>query len=118
MAFEKYTISAYCGRYNEANLIPRISILKGGLASFSNRVVIDYIKTCSFVLLYFDKETNRIGFEFTDKEEQGVRKITSNRRRCSCSIKNFLNYHKIDYSVSKKYDVTFDEENKLYVIQL
>ena len=117
MAFEKFTLLARGGRSRNTN--PQASILKSnGLASFNIATLIEYIKDSKFVFLYFDKDANKIGFEFTNEESPGIRKITINKKRCSCSIKNFLNHYHIDYSESKKYDLTFDEENGLYVIQL
>lgn len=118
MAFEKYTESAYGGRYSNIN--PQISIHKAGLISFNVVTLTKYVKDFQYVILYFDEDINRIGLEFTNEIQKGARKITRNsaKKRCSCSVKNFLFHHNVDYSVVRKYDLSWDEENSLYVIQL
>ena len=118
MAFKKYEA---IGRGGERSLTPKVSIwAKSGLVNF-NRAAAEKcnLGDYAYLLLYFDKDINRIGFAFTNTEgEKGRRRINKKYNRNTCSVRGFLNHCGVNFDENKKYDLTFDKENNLYIIQL
>ena len=119
MAFEQY-VQLNRGRgYATDN--PKVSIwAKSGLANFNKAAAkMCSIETYEYLVLFFDEDTNRVGFRFTNnQEEEGRRKLNKTNQRNTCSIQGFLRHYNIDHSENRRYDLTFDEKNDLYVIQL
>jgi hypothetical protein len=70
-----------------------------------------------YSILFFDRDKKRMGIKLTnDEKEEGI--IKFNSKRGVISGKAFLDYYAIDYSETKNYDVTFDQENGLYIVNL
>lgn len=113
MAFERFTET---GRGFE----PKVSIWKKGQISF-NRGAINRFNISDYVyaILFFDKETNRIGVKFTnDDKEQGAMKMNHREAMVIVAAKIFFDCYNIDYSETKKYDIQFNEQAGMHVIQL
>lgn len=114
MAFKKFENQG--GK--SSSPFPIVSIWKRGAIGFN----LAAIKLCKldkfgFVEIYFDKNTNRAGFKFILEKTEYSRHLSKRPSGCTICIRAFLNHYKIDCSVAKKYDLTFDEENGLFVIQ-
>jgi len=72
-----------------------------------------------YVTCHYDKENNKIGLKFTqDMNEKGILKVSFRTGGCTLSTKMFLDYYKIDHSSNKRYDITYDPKEQLYVIDL
>jgi hypothetical protein len=113
MAFERFTKT---GRGYK----PKVSIWSSGQIGFnSGSVVRNDLDKYKYAILYFDKDTRRIGVEFTNDEgENNLVKTINRSGGVSFSARAFLDYYDIDYSKTKKYDVEYDENDNLYVIPL
>ena len=73
----------------------------------------------NFVVFYYDRDEGKIGFRFTnDEAEEGANKLKFRRTGASASAKAFLDYYGINYEKTTKYDISFDKENDLLVLDL
>lgn len=98
---------------------PILSIWKKGAAGFNIAAYqLCKLDKYNFVETYFDEDINRIGFRFVPEKTEYSRSLSKRPSGCTFALRAFLKYYKIDYSATKKYRLEFDEENKLYVIQL
>ena len=98
---------------------PAVSIWKRGAAGFNMAATkLCELNKFGFVEIYFDEDTNRAGFKFIPEKTEYSRRLSKRPLGYTVCLRAFLNYHKIDFSVAKKYDLTFDDENGLYIIQL
>lgn len=113
MSFEKFTKT---GR----GYAPKVSIWTRGQIGFNQGAVERYgISNYEYAVLYYDREHKQIGISFTnDPNEEGINKIVKGKTGAFLSAKSFLDYYNVDRSENKKYDIVYDETNKLYVIQL
>jgi len=112
MAFERFTQIGQSFK-------PKISIwANGGQIGFNQGSMKRYrLEKYQYAIIFFDKENKRVGIKFTnDENEEGA--IKFNPQRGVISGKAFLDYYSIDYSKTKNYDVVFDQENDLYIINL
>ena len=115
MAFEKFT------RTGARIGTPMVSIWARGQIGFNQAVVDDYeIDKFEFVVLYYDKDTKRIGLEFTNnKMAEGACKLAFRKNAgVSISAIAFLKTYKIDYSETKKFDLDYDEDSGFHIIDL
>jgi hypothetical protein len=118
MGFQRFEGTKYrTGRIGE----PMISIWTIGQISFNidakRRFNLDDF---THAVLFFDQDTRSIGILLTnDPNEIGALKLiipkTGGR---AISAKKFLNFHEIDYSVSKTYPLEYDREANLYVFKI
>jgi len=113
MTFERFTKT---GRGYK----PKVSIWSRGQIGFNQGAVERFnLKSYKYTVLFFDAETRKIGIKFTnDENEEGITKLTARGGGTSFSARAFLDFNDIDYSKTQRYDVDYDEENELYVIQL
>ena len=112
MAFERFTEIGQSFK-------PKISIwANGGQIGFNQGAMKKYkLENYQYAILFFDKENKRIGIRFTnDENEEGANKF--NHVRGVISGKAFLDCYGIDYSKTNRYDVAFDQEDDLYIINL
>ncbi len=112
MAFERFTKT---GR----GFSPKISIWSRGQIGFNQGAVERYgLKDKPFVVLYYEKEHKKIGFGFTNKQdESGAIRIHLKATGGMVSAKSFLDYYVIDYKKTRTYDVSEDDSG-LVVIDL
>ena len=100
---------------------PRASMSKAGLIGLNKGAVqrydVDIYKLC---VLYFDRETRRIGIEFTnDADARGARPIRKGKAGGAfIGAKNFLEYYDIAPSATTLIPVDRDEEANLLVLEL
>ena len=113
MAFEKYTAR---GRSYAA----KVSIWARGQIGFSQGAVRRLgLQSFMYVVMYYDKDSNKIGLSFTnDENEEGIAKMRVRENGATFMAKSFLDYYDIDYKQNRQYDIAQDEESKLYVIDL
>ena len=101
---------------------PQVSIWSRGQIGFNQGAVLEHnINDYKFIILYYDQETQRVGFELTnDKDQKGAVKLAfRGSSGASFSAIPFLRINKIDYKQgTKKYTVTLDEDSGLLVIDL
>ena len=115
MAFIRFTETG--ARFGD----PQVSIWSRGQIGFNQGATQEFdMKKYQYVVLYYDKDTQRIGFQLTnDKTEKGVLKlIFRDNSGASMSAIPFLKLNKIRYKESKKYDVSLDPDSGFLVIDL
>lgn len=115
MAFVKFT------RTRARIGIPKVSIWSRGQVGFNQAAVDEYkLSDFKYVVLYYDQDDRRIGLEFTnDEKADGACKLGFRKGSgVSFSAVAFLKTFKIDYTKTRQYDLTFDETNTFYVIDL
>lgn len=113
MAFERFM-------GNGRGYRPKISIWDRGQIMFNKGAIHRFeIDKYKYAVIYYDKDSNRIGFSFTnDQYEDGALKITNRNSAISISVRAFLQYYNINHDKTKRYDINFDEKSKLYTIKL
>lgn len=112
MSYEKFTKTRARGYY------PKASIWGKGQIGFNQGAVGKYeLEKFDYVVLFYDKEIKKIGVKFTNEKEEGIIKIVKRPGSgMSFSAKAFLDFYDIDYLKNKKYSITHDKENNLYVL--
>lgn len=113
MAFEKFTQTT--SRFNS-----KISFWKGGQIGFSQGAVkrLD-LKLFSHAVLFFDKENYLVGIKFTtDATENGAIKISARGKGAFVPAKAFMDFYEITYPRDTRYDINYDEETDLFIIDL
>jgi len=114
MAFEKFTKT---GR----GFKPRISIYGKGQVGFNQGATIAFgLAGLGYAVFYYDRESRKIGLSFTNNpEEEGAKKLKFRGTGASVSVKAFFDYYGISYEgKAKEYDVQYDSESGLYIIEL
>jgi len=72
-----------------------------------------------FCKLYYDRDTERIGVEFTNEENANVTtRVFERQMDAFIRAKPFLNYYSIDYSSTKVYLAEKDESTGYIIIDL
>lgn len=100
---------------------PRVSIWTRGQIGFNLSATTEYgLDKYDYAILYYDKDEGKIGIEFTnDKNSEGVNKLVKRKNSgVSFSATAFMKTFKIDYSETRQYNVVYDEDSGLYVIEL
>ena len=115
MSFEEFTNTG--GRIGT----PKVSIWSRGQIGINKGAIHRYkLDKFKYVILYYDREVKKVGIKFTiDADKSNIIKVI-NRENSGLSFSGsaFLNYYGIDYGVTKKYDLEYDEESDLYVFNL
>lgn len=115
MAFEKFTdVGARLGT-------PMVSIWSRGQIGFNQGATQEFkVTNFKYVVLYYDPDTMRVGFELTnDKKAEGAVKLVFRKNSgASFSAVPFLKSKKIDYSTTRKYTIHRDEESGLIVLDI
>lgn len=112
MAFERFTQTGRSFR-------PVVSIWSRGQIGFNQGAVKRCVmKEGSFVVLFFDKDSNKIGLKIVDTEEEGALKPKFSSTGAVISAKSFLDYYEVDFEKTKKYELTYDDDNELYVVDV
>ena len=113
MPFERFT---RVGRAYK----PKLSITRSGLIGLNNGSINRFkLKDYDYVVLYYDKEFDKIGVQPTNnKDEEGVCKLRHRNSGADVSARSFFDYYGIDYSETKRYDIDWDEENNMMVASL
>lgn len=113
MAFEKYEGQRPRGSKNI------VSIRKNGQIAFNSKAVQSFgVKNSRFAYLYFDKDKEVIGIEFSGTKGRGARKITMLGGTALISGSAFLKHFNIDIDKAKKFEPTFDEPRKMIMLEM
>jgi hypothetical protein len=97
---------------------PMVSIWSRGQIGLNQGAMKKYkLENYDYVILLFDEETRRVGFEFTnDDNKEGAIKITKRTTGFSFSANAFLNSYGIDHdNETKKYTLEYDSDNNIYI---
>lgn len=98
-----------------------ISIWSRGQIGFSQGAMIEFgIAKYQYVVLYFDSDTNRIGFQLeNDQNADGAIKLIFRKNSgASFSAVPFLRLNNINYKETRKYTLQKDEESGFLVVDL
>lgn len=114
MAFEKFTKTRGRG------YVPKVSIWNKGQIGFNEGALLRFnLKQFDYAVLFYDKDNKRIGIKFTNDKEDGtikfVKRVTGG---ASISGKAFLDFYDIRPTENKKYDVVYNAEEGLYIIDI
>ena len=114
MAFREYTETI--GRGGKA----RASIWKSGQIGLNKGAVSKHkLSEDSYVVLYYDEDSNRIGIELLKgKTKDWAVPIKLRQGSAVIPSKQFMDFFEIDYSMSKKYDLKKNPDDGLLVIEL
>ena len=113
MAFEKYVKSTRIYR-------PYASIWSRGQIGLNQGAVERFkMKDYKFAVLFFDKDTERIGIKLTNNEnEEGATTAIKGNTGIIISAASFLEHYNIDHKTLRKYPIDFDQKEELYIIDL
>lgn len=114
MAFQKFVQTGRRG------YTPKVSIWTRGQIGF-NRSAVEklQIKKYKYVILYFDPQIRTIGIKLTnDSQESGINKIIHGKTGAFISAIGFVQHYEISHEKTKKYDVTYGEEQGMWLVRL
>jgi hypothetical protein len=114
MAWKRFT------KTRSRSFVPKVGIWARGQIGFNKGAVEKYkLEQYDYVVLFFDEEQRRIGIKLTtDAKEEGATKVTKRQSAISFSANAFLNTFEIDHEKTRKYDVGFNQEEGMFIIQL
>ncbi len=113
MAFEKFT-------QHGKSYTPKVSIWSRGQFGFSNGATNRFkLRNFDYVVFFYDGETKRIGLKFTNEEEtEGACKLSKRKTGIMVGAKSFLDFYNIIYEKTTQYDLEFNEEEQLFILDL
>lgn len=113
MAFEKFT--AY-GRGHR----PICSLRKQGQIGFNGGAIRRFGLVTGFVVLYYDRDTNRLGMRLNaTPQEEGSVKLVVRPNNAYVSAKSLLEFYSIPYREKTiSFAVEWDESERMIVIDL
>ena len=113
MGFERFT---QVGK----RFVPRVSIWKKGQMSFNQGAIERAgLESYKCVVLFYDKDSSKIGFKFTnDESEAGCIKYNVRNNTVRIGAKSFLEYYNIHFGETTQYDLFHDEIYGLWFIDL
>lgn len=78
------------------------------------------LDTYSFVVLFYDKEGKSIGIKPVKTEEDGAHKLNLGKGKKSAwvSCRKFFDFFDIPIQDTKRFDDTFDEKERMIIVQL
>ncbi len=114
MAFQRFT------KTRSRGYTPKASIWSRGQIGFNQGAVEKFkIPDFDYAILFYDRDARKIGVSFTnDEKEEGATKISKRATGASISARAFLDFYEIEHSKTKKYDIDYEEQENLYVMQL
>jgi hypothetical protein len=115
MGFKKFT------KVRSRIDVPKVGIWKSGMMSFNSSSMNEYgLRKYTYVVLYYDEDTNRVGMKFTnDQTAEGIMKLNKRKNVAGAnfSCKAFLRTYKIEQT-NVQFFLKHDEESGLYVFDL
>jgi hypothetical protein len=113
MAFERFTQAGRAFR-------PRASIRSTGQIGLSHGCMNRYsLERVPYAVLFYDRDTRRIGIKPTaDQNEEGALRISVRSGSGSIAARSFLDYYRVEYGETRSFDVTYDEEARMLIINL
>lgn len=115
MAFERFTKTRGRG------YAPKVSIWSRGQIGFNEGCLVRYdLKQYKYAVLYYDKDNKKIGIKFTNnKTDDGAMKVIFRETGgASISANAFLGFYNIDHTKTKRYDVNYDEDAGMFIIEI
>jgi hypothetical protein len=109
MSWEKFT------RYGRS-LKPKISIRGNSQIGFNNAAINDFkLSDYKFVVLYFDKDSKRIGIKPTnDKNEEGACKLrVRDNFGASIAARSYIEFYKLNTLKNRRLDAELDSKDKM-----
>lgn len=99
---------------------PTVTLGKGGVIGLNVAVCRNIVSDNRFAYLLFDKDRGFMGIKFTKKEDPDAYpvKITESRGHASLTGVSFLKTYDIYPAETKVYPATFDEKDKILVVDL
>lgn len=118
MSFEKFV---KCHRYYCP--IPKLSIWTRGQIGLNRSALkecnIKKDKNVWFAICFYDAKEKKIGLQFTQEKQEGVTRVCFTKiGGAILSVKKFFDYYEIGYKKCQRYDIEFDEKEKMYVVKL
>ena len=97
-----------------------VSIWSRGQISFNQGVVNRCnLKDTDYVVLFFDRYDKKIGFQITgNNKEEGAIKLKMIATGALISAKPFLDYYGVDYTKTTRYELEYNDANRLHVVDL
>ena len=113
MVFERFTQAGRGYR-------PKVSVTRTGLIGLNQGSVKRFkLQDYNYVVLYYDREGQRIGIQPTnDENEEGIRKLRKRVSGADVSAKAFFDYYDIDYNTTKRYNALWDDDNNMIIVRL
>lgn len=98
----------------------KISIRKRGQIGFNNGAIKRFrIDEYDYVVLYYNKDTHKMAFNFTNSEDDdGAIKIIKKKNNYFISGKSFFDYYEIPYGESHSFDVEWNQEELIAIIDI
>lgn len=116
MTFEKFTRPG--SRIGD----PKAAIWSSGQIAFNQGSMDEFnLSKYNYAILYYDRDSKRIGVEFTnDERAEGAHKLVGRKSSSGTSISAiaFLKNYKIDFGETIQYTLTNDKESGFYVFDL
>ena len=112
MSFVKFTGS-------HKTVGPMVSIYKAGAIGLNKAVLDKYeLRKYRYALFYYDKDEQKIGIQFTSKEEAGAYAIRPRSGKAAdLSGRAFLQYFEIEHSETKRFMPEWDDRHNMLIIQ-
>jgi hypothetical protein len=112
MVFEKFISH---GR----SVSPKATIQKGGQIRLNEAAVDKFdAENYGFAVLFFDKDTRKIGIKLAKETEPGAVKVKHGRAGATISARKFLLWYGIEHHKTTNYDINLDTKSGFYTIQL
>jgi hypothetical protein len=113
MAFEKFTEKARSFR-------PKLSIRSNSTIGLNAPAVLKFkLRDMKCVTLYYDRDEKKIGLKPTvDVEEEGSHPLNMSKTGAWISARRFLDYFGLTTAETKRYDIGWDEKEKMIVARL
>ena len=107
---------------NESRMAyPMIMLRTSGVVKL-NRLALDLCeikaKESQYVALYYDEESHSIGLRFHKEREDGFYKLCLRNSDATFTFKKFAERYGIDLTVTRKYLLSYDGAEDLYVVHL
>jgi hypothetical protein len=115
MGFEKFV-----PRAKQNRTAPQATIRKTGLISFDAEAVREFgLSEASHLVLFFDKGKKLLGVQRTnDMSVKGAIQMSRRRRTAGVKAPHFFNKWGMILDEVQRFDVTFDESERLMIIDL
>ena len=113
MAFERFTDVGRVFR-------PRASLRSNGQIGFNHGCIKRFqMEEFSFIVLFYDAETKRIGILLTNnKEEPGASTLITRQGNGMVSARSFLEYYNLVPKNTTQYDINCDTESGMLIIDV
>ncbi len=96
---------------------PMLTIMRTGMFSLNGAARSEMFQGVERVVLMYDPDTRRIGIKPEKKATRNSHKL-SKTSNMMFAARTFLKYYRIDYSETRKYELTWDSTLKAAVCDL